>query len=381
MPKQFRILAAAVFLTSSLCAQAVPSLWEWAHPGAKVVAGIDVRALRESSTGHSAGQLWTGQAGTAGAASGVDFSKLHVPGMELLEDIDRVFLSSTADASAPAKPTTRAGAAKSPASVNNPPFILVLEGTFPPAHYKTLLQGPQRAYGKAAVYKTSKTGDTVIAVLNEHTLLLGDEKSVFGAIDRQERALPAPTSELLTRAAALAANSDIWLVATGIGQKAPPATPGPAGMAMQLAAQLDGLELGASLREGIRFDLAVNAKTEESAQMMASMVNSQLQMAAMNPKNQQAKEIMDKLQFTANGRRLSMHIALSKEEVEQQIQLARAARMSAAPARDVSASPAAASTAPAPAAPKPAEPQGPRKIRIIGLDEGVREIPLDPAGR
>jgi len=370
-----RLPALLIAALVSLNAQSVPSTWEWAQPDAKIVAGIDVRGLRESSFVQKAGPLWTGQ-----AQPGLDLSKFHIPGIELLNDIDRVLISSTGEMkAAPVAAGVRhtAAAPQSPA----PAFLLVLEGDFPASHYQPLLQGVKRMYRTFAVYKTSKTGDGAIAIVNSRTLLIGDEKSVFGALDRHGRT-PALSNALLTRAAELAASSDFWLIANSLPMTTPSAdVSGAMGMAAQLASQLDGVELGASLKEGLRLDFAITAKTEATAQMMVALVTAQMQMAANNPNTPQAAEFLDKLQVSAQGARMTMHVALSQEELDRQMQAVQSARMAGVQRRSQPSGTAA--TVPSeskPLVPQPEAP-GPRKIRIVGLDDGVREIPLAPAVR
>lgn len=374
MPARFVVLMIfipliAVFAVMDAAAQAVPLAWEWAHPDAKIVAGIDVRGFRDSSFGQSAGQIWTGQP----QQPGLDFSKIRIPGVELLNDIDRVLISSTGEMTPAPKETAGRPAVARPTGA--PAFLLVLEGNFPAAHYQALLHGPKRTYRTMAVYKTSKSGDGAIAVVDERTLLVGDEKSVFGALDRRGRALSS-TNGVFARAAELAAANDFWLIATSLGTTIPSSSAaGALGMASQMASQLDGLELGASLKDGLRLDFALTAKTDATAQMLVAMLTAQMQMAANNQATPQAAELLEKLQISSEGKRMTMHLALSKEELERQMREAQAARLAGAGTR---VQPKAAVAAAEPVA-KPVEPQGPRKIRIVGLAEGVREIPLAPA--
>src|SRR5258708_4360241 len=69
--------------------------WELADPNAKVLLGIDVRGLRESAVGKLFGPQVEAKGGATPALP------FHIPGIELLSDIDSVFISSTADTPAP----------------------------------------------------------------------------------------------------------------------------------------------------------------------------------------------------------------------------------------------------------------------------------------
>src|SRR5258708_12464 len=69
--------------------------WELADPNAKVLMGIDIRGLRESAVGKLFGPQVEAKGGATPAMP------FHIPGIELLNDIDSVFISSTADAAAP----------------------------------------------------------------------------------------------------------------------------------------------------------------------------------------------------------------------------------------------------------------------------------------
>lgn len=380
-----RTLVAVGLLTGfgiSSVAQSLAPVAEIAHPNAKVLLGIEVRRLRESSVGQSTEKLWTGQLQSASLAS----KSIRVPGIEFLEDIDRVFISSPGMRTPSAKPVAVANRSAQ-APKQDPLFLAVLQGSFPPAHYQPLLQGPKRTYRGVAMHKASKTGDTTIAVVDEHTLLIGDEKSVFGALDRRGRG--AQESALLTRAATLAGASDLWFVVADLASGLPPAEAGgPAAMAAQFTSQVETLEMGLSVQEGLKLEVNLGTKSDATAQLFAGLLTTQLEAAAAQPGNTQAVEMLKKIQVGTQGNRLSLNVSLSKDELEQQIQLAQAARFKPQARRSANSAvrPSTGSltpqsepisSQPSSEKAKPAEPQAPRKVRIFGLDDGVREIALD----
>jgi hypothetical protein len=378
---RFAAIALVFVSCGVISAQNGQNAWELADPNARILIGVDVRSLKESpivqAAAQSAGDSWKQQ------IQNRNFGNFHMPGMELLHDIDRVFISSAGEKT-PVRPAT-VSAAKPASASGNPSFLAVIEGSFPAAHYQALLNGPKRTYRGIAVYKMSKTGEAAIAVVDEHTIVIGDEKSVFGALDRRGRGMQ-PQSEAMARASALASSNDIWIVVKDAASAFAdaPATTGPAAMAAQLASQIDGLEIGTSLHDGFKTDLTLVAKTEAVAQMFAGLLSTQLQAAAARPDHPQAAEMVRKINITSDGARLHVNLSLTKEEFEQQLQYAAAPRNNPSFSGPVRAegltnSAAAASAPSGPAAPAP--PPGPRKIRIVGLDEGVREIPLDPPSR
>jgi hypothetical protein len=284
----------------------------------------------------------------------------------ILDQIDRVFLSSPANAAAGAK--------------NNPPFLLVVEGRFPMEQLKPFLQGPARPYRGAQVYRISKpdttkaaatkiaaakTDTTSVALLDGGTLLLGDEKSVLAALDRRGGALP-PASALLARARTLASTHDFWAIADAPLSKFQPASASPgnplaSALASQIASQIKGIEMGLALRDGFQFELNLATDSEATAAQMSQLVSTQIQMAmlAQTTRPEEA-EMVRKLQIGAEGNRMRVNLALTADEF-QQLQAAQAARAMAA------------AHTPQPAV-RPAKPATPGKIVIYGLEGGPREI-------
>jgi len=374
--------AAALLLLASISSaqtgtQFNAPAWELADPNAKVLLGIDVRGLRESAIGKS----FSAQMDAKTPTPPMPFK---IPGIELLNDIDSVFISSTGEipAAKPAAPKTATpapGVAK-PAANNNPPFLLVVSGTFPDEHLRPLLEGKHPSYKAFNIYGSANGAN--IAVLDEHTIIFGDTKSIRAAIDRRGLKTPAAVTPVFARAKELAAANDFWLVAKDTASSLIQA----AG-ANPFASEIDGLEIGMQLREGMGLDLSLATKTEAAAGMFAQLLSAQIQSAVASKSDDPAvAELVKKLQVGSQGNRMTVHIALTKEEVEQSMKLAQAARANAGMTRTTTATSTGAAAAgsygvssPAPVRPQAAPvPAGPRKVRIYGLDEGVREITIDP---
>jgi hypothetical protein len=354
-----------LLLTAALNARAQTNAWELGHPDAKLLMGIDLKSLRESSVGQSIRQQMHAQP-TATATPSPFQASFQAMALGILDQIDRVFLSSPANAALGAK--------------NNPPFLLVVEGRFPMEQLKPFLQGAARQYRGAQVYRTSKpdttkaatikvatakADTTSVALLDGGTLLLGDEKSVLAALDRRGGALP-PASALLARAQALASTHDFWAIADAPLSKfqpagASPGNPVASALASQIASQIKGIETGLSLRDGFQFELSLATDSEATALQMSQLVSGQIQMAMLAQATRpEEAEMVRKIQIGAEGNRMRVNLALTADEF-QQLQAAQAARVMAA------------ASTPQPAA-RPAKPATPGKIMIYGLDGGPREI-------
>jgi hypothetical protein len=299
-------LAAGLFaLTIWAGAQPYPTTWNLAHPDAKVLMGLDLHSFRQSALSQPVeGQIQKGSFGM--------FQLPRMPAAELVKEVDQVLISSP-------------GGKK-----ENPPFLMILTGHFTPEHLREVSKGDTSRF----------------AVLDEQTVAVGDAVSVKGAIDRQRHGAKG-NNQLLARAAAIAPTHDLWVVAT-----APPEGFQPTGVnAKELASYVKGIDLGISFRDGLDFEMSFASKNADAAQEIARYVSEQLQ-AAMT-----GKELAGKVQVTSEGSRASVKFALNKDELEQAVRKAQAAR----------------------AATKPGVDDGkPKSIRIVGLDEGVREIPLPP---
>ena len=304
----------------SLAALAAQSL-ELGHPDAKALIGIDVRSLRHSSLGQVFGDdIRKGGPGI-----------FAFPGMALLDEIDRVFVSS---------PGTKAGAKK-----GNPPVLIVATGHFSPGHVSQLLHGPHHAYRGVDVYSSSKDGSMSIALLDESTLLLGDEPSLVGAIDRHVQG-SKNSSAVFGRAAAMSPDRDLWLIAT-----VSPSAFQPSNMNLgRIASDIHGIDAGFSLRDGLDFEVAVLTKTPEIAHELGEQFSTLIKDAVASKLDKaQASDLARKLQISSDGSQLRVKFALTKDELEGQIRTMRAARA---------------------AAPR-------NTIKILGLDDGVREIPIN----
>jgi hypothetical protein len=389
-PKAMLLLAAA-----AVSAAAQTTAWDLVQPDAKMLMGVDLKSLRESAVGQAIREQMKTQTAPGGMRApgqtplqasprqtpGQAKSQIQSPGQfqtqllamaeGLLDQIDQVYLSSPANPSA-----IPAAGAKT-----NPPFLVVVEGHIPIAQIKPFLNGASRPYRGVDVYRTSQpsaTGQTnpstqinptSVALLQRgtdgETLLLGDEKSVLAAIARREGTLP-PASGIIKRAQALASTHAFWIIADGPLPQFGPANAPAADPLTSAIAQIKGMDMGISLRDGLQFELILATASDAAAAQITQLFSAQIQMAMLaQPNRPETAEIMRKVHIAADGNRMRVDMALTKDEFEQQLRSAQAARAAAAtPSPQAPAQPAARS----------AKPPTPGKIIIYGLEGGPREI-------
>lgn len=358
-PKPKAMLFLAVALTG-VKVTAQTNSWKLSQPGAKLLMGIDVKSLRESALGQSIREQMKKIPPSASGSQSPLQGPMQAMALGLVDQIDRVFVSSLANPSA-------MGAAS---AKNNPPFLLVVEGRFPMAELQPFLKGTPRRYRDADIYRTTQTDTTSVALLkgeaDSSTLLLGDEKSVLAAIGRRGGAL-VPASALLRRAQTLAATHDFWIIAEGpLSGFQPSSAAAGNPLASQIAAHVKGLDMGLALRDGFQFELSVAAESEAVAAQLTQLLSTQIQTAMLAQANQPGTaEIANKLHIAAEGNRIQLSLALTKDEFAKQLHAAQAARMQEA---------ASLSSQPAPPPVRQPKPANAGQITIYGLEGGPRVI-------
>jgi hypothetical protein len=368
----FNRLSASLFVgTLALAAsgQAQPNSWELGHPDAKLMIGIDLKGLRESAAGQAVREQWKAQPQQIGPAA---------LAMGFLEQVDSIFISSPALSPAVSKTAPRVTPGKAAvkpavATSNNPPFLVVVEGSLPVEQLLAFLPGTSHRYHEVNIFRGAKATDASIAALDARTIVLGDEKSVLGAIDRRGHA-PAVASPLLKRAEALASTHEVWVIAAdSLSKFQPQSADGANPLASQMASKIKGVDMGLSVRDGLQFEMSLAAEDAKVAEQMSQLVSSQLSLALLaQANNPQAAEMAKRLHVDADGTSVRMSFALSAEEFAQQVKTAQATMMARAQA---SAAAPAQETRPQPVKMQP-KPTTPGKVRIYGLDEGVKEIQL-----
>lgn len=363
MPRLRATFALAVLLApATLSAQSDPALWRFVYPNAQALIGIDWSRIRQSPAGALIREKWL-----AGGA------ETAIPGLELLNDIDRVLISS------PGK-DSRDDSADSP-------ILIAIHGHFDAAEVRqvfTRFGAKPQSYDSFQVYRPRGRGpqageakDTAWVLFDPETILYGDAPSIFAALDRNRFAQAAPQfspapGSLTARAAEMDGNYEFWVIldAAEIMSSDQVAALFRGG---EWASEAQGFEAGVNLRAGLTADITVRFSSDETARRVTAELTRVMNLAAKDKSaGGQLKDIAKKLKVSMDGPATRISLRLTPPELEQAAQAfaqsykagAQAAR-NAAPVR--SATPV---LAPASAPPKPAV------IRIEGLDEGTREVPF-----
>ena len=211
---------------------------------------------------------------------------------------------------------------------------------------------------------------------------MGDEKSIYRAIDRKTTGIKLQGGAIFARAKELAAADDVWIVVRDIaGDLKKASGPGAA-----FASEIEGLDFGLAARDAFNLNIAMTTKTNAGALMFAQLISSQLQSAiAAKMDDQQAAEALKRITVNTNGNTMQIQIAMSKEELQDNMRRMQeqrgkggvrlAGRQPALGVTTTASATANSTTAAVPTAP-PALPK-PRVIKIYGLDDGDKEIQLD----
>ena len=134
-----------------------------------------------------------------------------------------------------------------------------------------------------------------------------------------------------------------------------------------LAKKIKGIDMGVAVRDGFQFELSLATENEAAAAQLTQLLSEKI--AFVQAQSPETAEAARKLHVGTEGNRMRVSLALTKEEFEQNIRTIQAKRMAAGTASAGSSAPPQARTPQAP-------PPPPGKIRIYGLDEGVREIQM-----
>ena len=114
--RRFTIVSLTTLLLAVVLAAQDSTFWQYAHPNAKALIGIDVQRVR---TSQMAAQLRS-QFQTVNLPA--------VPGLEFLKWVDRVMISSPG--------------VKTPGTTQEPPVLIAVQGRFDPAELIGGLRAP-----------------------------------------------------------------------------------------------------------------------------------------------------------------------------------------------------------------------------------------------
>ena len=348
---RFAIFALLAALAPRLAtAQTDPALWRFVNPGSKAILSIDWKHIRQSHIGTMLREKW------------VDPRAETMPGVELLNDVDRVVISSPG---------------RDPANdAAEPPALIVIRGHFDVQKVRKLLVShgakPQM-FNEVQVYRPQdkNSRDQAFVPLDAQTILIGDARSVFTSLERNQ--FPPSTPEPIhipARALELDALYDFWALMTAPGAMGSDRilemfSGGPFG------ADARSFEIGLAFRDGLTIDSMISLLTEASAKQLVSELSKLLKTAIKDKMGEPAMlDLEKKLKISSEGSVVRIGMHLTAQEVDKNAKLYAATRKQmVGSVPDVRS----------PAGSTPASPKQPKTvIRIEGLDEGTREIPYKP---
>lgn len=336
MKNRALVILAALLACGTLAAQDATAMWQFAPADTRAFIGIRWHNIEGSVTGRALRQPLA-DAGFAG-----------MPFSGILKDIDEAVMASPGKQ--PDDPEDKEA-----------PVLIRVSGRFRTGELERMMaaQGAHaQLYRQKRVYRQKKDSDMAVTVLDERTFLLGDAPSVFAALDRLEWPSPA-ANPLLASAAELRADYDIW----ALFAVAPTELAGRLVPDLPLIEDAHGLELGISLRNGLDLRLGLDTDSEESATKLADELRKALKLA-MKDLSADMAAAAKKIQIAADKSGVRLTLRLDAAEVERS--LAEAAK------RGNADRPAVAVTMPA----RPPPPVPKQTIRIEGLEDGPKEIPL-----
>ncbi len=226
-------------------------------------------------------------------------------------------------------------------------YLVMATGQFPDAQIRAAAarRGLRAAeYRNVPVLMASRGEELSVALIGEQIVLLGTWKAIESAIDRNVALRGREPLEILARAAGLA-GADFWIVCDRFPDELAAAFLPLADGARPIA----GYEAAVTLRGGVGLDAVFTTRNETDARRLA----------------QSFEEVRPALPDVARGLRVALEEGVVRVSLAMsQAELARAMQLD-------------------PPAPKPVEAPKPviaerKVIRIVGLDEGPREIPVRP---
>jgi len=304
-----------------------PSWWGLASPDATALVGIQWENVRQSPF---AGAL---SAELTGAGS------LGLPDLACLQEAKQILISS-------------------------PALLAIATGSFPELRLQAAREGFKPARYRGVEEWISPEKSTLsMAQLSAQIVLLGSRKTLEEAIDRSVTDTTGTEnarrySPLLARAARFS-NADLWVVANQL--------PDPlASLFVPLDAEARSFEGAVSLGEGLRIDATLGAGSEEAAAETAERLRQSIP---------GLPGVARTLRVSVSADSVLLSLDVKAEELtaslRQPVPLPKPAPVPVQPPPPV--------VSPAPPQPEPVKPPERQVIRILGLDDGPREILLPPA--
>ena len=337
-------VAAAVLLPAAIsCQVSTPAFWKYAPVEPALLVGIDWRQASQSSmSGLAVGALRK-------EAAGFDFA----------EEIGSVLVAAE------------------PGSAQNR-FLAAVTGKFNLAKLRKMAAAEGAKVSRYRGAEVFSASGTDVVVLDGLTLLAGDKASVRAALDRG--AVTSPRDGVLwRRAAELSSQYSIWV-----------ASPSLQALQMKQAgafADVRSFDGGIALQRGMDMAFNLSTSSEDSARALATLLEAGLQAGAGTP---EVAELLKAVRIQADGAVVRLAASIDGSLVESSMKTLLAAGLPAqrglADWMITGAQPAQAREAPAarPVAYQSLAPPPPpekRVIRIVGLEDGTREIPYPASQR
>jgi hypothetical protein len=310
--------------------ESVQSLWSYAHPNARSLIGMDVSRIRKSALGRSLEEQFL-----------PNLAKT-VPGIDLLDQVDRVLISSPGS--------------KNAEDTEEPPILVAVRGRFDLARVRQILRehgAKPQMFNSVTVYRpqSKATKEFGVAIIDAQTILVGDAQSIFSTIERLQLPPCERTNALFSRAEGLDSEYDFWVLMPAPGALASQRLPF-AGFVQGLR----GLEAGIAMREGLSVNVSILAITESKARELKDQLEKLLKLVAKDEATRPELALIAKRpKLNVQGSRVALSIRIDQKELESSLRSLQARST--------------------PQVPVPSKPQR-QVIRIEGLDGGTRELVL-----
>lgn len=376
--------------------EAEPAYWTFAHPNARLLIGLKLSgspiAKMMTEFRHQAKDL-PPQADSL---------------FQMFDQIDTVLISAAGP---------RAGSTDSPS-------LITLRGRFDLDQVRSMLTSANKeskftTYGGVPLLQMTsgqvsqmapeeiggiKLGkqlskkDSAIALVDASTLVMGDPLSVRQAIDHaKDNQRIKVRYPMFVKARSLSSTYDFWAVLDVPAPKADdPANPAPPNPMMAIGRTVRGVDVGLNLRQGMDFQANLHMATAKDAQSFGGMISAVLPMMArqrisppaantqLTPqqsadlvrRSELMSGILEKLKVMQEDSAVIVRLTLNQAELDglkREIKFDKIIKSIPSGGIMGDSDPAVSGTSPAPDLPKEKQ-----VIRIYGLDDGVKEIPVEP---
>jgi hypothetical protein len=321
-----------------------------AHPDAKLLLGLDWRRVLESPMGAVVQEQVS-----KGGHPLLGF-------LDSIDNVDRILVSSP-------------GMGEDGRS----PLLVVGEGRFLLPKIRAMAKADgavSRKYNdvELLVPPDATNADLHFALLDGNTILFGDGFSVKQAIGRWQRAAHEghERNPVFFRATTLSTMQEIWAVAHD-----PALSLAALGMnGSTLAEQVESVEFGITAGKTLDATVWVKAATEEAGEMLATGLPALLQLAALTYNQQPSLAMVARrLKVVHEQNYVKMGVSIDPGLFARSLDELRASAVTTT--TTAVAGPQSAAALPPTPQPQPEQPPQRRVVRIIGMDEGVKEIPYE----